>query len=372
MRETVEGAWDPSYTDVRENDELGRHVIALRDIEPWQCLLVESPAVLVVQSPTAEAECCSKIEACPALSATLCDTPTAVHPATAAKALRQLYCNSFAHQDDRARCCSIAVYKCISMMNHSCAPNAVVDTAFVSEGPSGATRCVSKVLAVRPIAAGDQLCISYQVHVLPTTHRREVLRARYGFVCMCERCREFDTSGVDGDAFLEATLPLESRDRSCERKAEAIMRSAAYTAEVAVAPDAASALESQTFRVLWRLLVRVDVDAEEPPRATSSPKSVAAMRLTVFPANNYKLHELREVLLLGCIAKSAVEDDAPGGLPRCFLPVVAQQHAAVVRKFFARYLCAGAVGDCESDATSYGDAVLEKLVPGFAVYSKWR
>ena len=84
-----------------------------------------------------------------------------------------------------------AIYPTHSRLNHSCAPNAVVVR-------NGAARAIVNV--VRPIGAGEEVCISYLGPVqvddasaaegqkMDTHARRLELRDRYSFWCCCAVC----------------------------------------------------------------------------------------------------------------------------------------------------------------------------------------
>ena len=80
-----------------------------------------------------------------------------------------------------------------SCFNHSCAPNVLM--------ASGVTSRVAFV-AGEPIAAGDELCISYVDLEQSRAERQELLLHKYGFVCSCARCTS------------EVMLEDSNRDRS--------------------------------------------------------------------------------------------------------------------------------------------------------------
>jgi SET domain len=78
----------------------------------------------------------------------------------------------------------VALFPLIARINHSCDPNAqIVSQVFVDYHVD--------VCAVKPIAVGEEITISY----LPTTiqrreRRRQLLQARYLFECECPRCQK--------------------------------------------------------------------------------------------------------------------------------------------------------------------------------------
>ncbi|KAH9947569.1 SET domain-containing protein [Amylocystis lapponica] len=69
------------------------------------------------------------------------------------------------------------------LLNHSCVPNAV--TKYIIT-PSECVRM--EVVALRPIAAGEEVTIPYLDPALPFNTRQEALRANYGFTCACLLC----------------------------------------------------------------------------------------------------------------------------------------------------------------------------------------
>jgi hypothetical protein len=73
------------------------------------------------------------------------------------------------------------LYLDISMINHSCEPNAVFDiNAHPLEGI---------IIAHTAIKQGDEICISYIDGATKTkTERKELLEKAWGFDCKCDKC----------------------------------------------------------------------------------------------------------------------------------------------------------------------------------------
>jgi hypothetical protein len=72
------------------------------------------------------------------------------------------------------------VYELLSRANHACAPNIGLDF-------EGFTVVVS---SLRDVAAGEELLMSYissDAH-RPTATRREILKGKYNFICVCDKC----------------------------------------------------------------------------------------------------------------------------------------------------------------------------------------
>ena len=67
-----------------------------------------------------------------------------------------------------------------SKINHACAPNAKLVCAF--------TDATIDIVAERDLRRGDEICISYIGPGLGRVRRRQLLRANYGFGCVCSLC----------------------------------------------------------------------------------------------------------------------------------------------------------------------------------------
>lgn len=90
--------------------------------------------------------------------------------------LRVLLANSFDHKD------GTMVYLWLSRANHSCSPNAI---RMIAAGK------VMALIALKPIKAGEEVCITYVVEqtlLSPCGQRRHRLHSMFGFACMCARC----------------------------------------------------------------------------------------------------------------------------------------------------------------------------------------
>jgi len=81
----------------------------------------------------------------------------------------------------------IGLFASVARLNHSCAPNLKVD--FLAN-----SSCIQAV-TLRPIAPGEELCISYIEQEMPVQQRRKQL-LEYGFHCICERCIAEDSGAV--------------------------------------------------------------------------------------------------------------------------------------------------------------------------------
>jgi hypothetical protein len=77
----------------------------------------------------------------------------------------------------------------VSLLEHSCQPNAALvwhRTNTISDNDA----MVVEVRALRPIAVGERLSISYIPAVLPREERQALLWRRYWFHCQCPRCAD--------------------------------------------------------------------------------------------------------------------------------------------------------------------------------------
>jgi len=124
----------------------------------------------------------------------------------------------------------------LSRLNHSCSPN-------ILRGP-GKLPWTLEARALRPIAAGEELTVSYvdaESLWKPTSERRELLRKRWQFVCNCERCAAPDRTRAfacpAGPACGSGGVVYAAPDGGfapcgrCGRRLSAVAASAALAAE---------------------------------------------------------------------------------------------------------------------------------------------
>eukprot|EP01063_Lacrimia_lanifica_P009633 TRINITY_DN16572_c0_g1_i1.p1 TRINITY_DN16572_c0_g1~~TRINITY_DN16572_c0_g1_i1.p1 ORF type:complete len:470 (+),score=173.99 TRINITY_DN16572_c0_g1_i1:52-1461(+) len=78
-----------------------------------------------------------------------------------------------------------AVYPFARYARHHCRPNCVYSHL---DHPEDAWASRVQYTAVKPIKAGERVCISYISGYQPTSVRRETLQQRYYFKCMCSAC----------------------------------------------------------------------------------------------------------------------------------------------------------------------------------------
>ena len=83
---------------------------------------------------------------------------------------------TIASEDGTPAGCAVSAH--MGFTNHDCAPNCA---AAIRGGRVALT-------ALRDLADGDELTISYVEPRLPYYERRRVLRDSYGFDCDCDRC----------------------------------------------------------------------------------------------------------------------------------------------------------------------------------------
>lgn len=98
---------------------------------------------------------------------------------TAVEVMCRIHTNTFDRRDHNLTQSGIFLDANLAMVNHSCLPNAVV--GFF--GPKTWLR------AQEPIAAGDEITISYIDYTKPRATRQRGL-IHYNFTCMCRRCAE--------------------------------------------------------------------------------------------------------------------------------------------------------------------------------------
>lgn len=89
-----------------------------------------------------------------------------------------------------------AIAPLFAMLNHDCAANCIAHGEWTA-GSGGVGGSVTvRVSSLRPIAAGEELCISYVGRNQQRKERQSRLLAQYGFSCSCARC----SAGLDDSA----------------------------------------------------------------------------------------------------------------------------------------------------------------------------
>lgn len=88
--------------------------------------------------------------------------------------------NAYAFPDNA----QFAFYKVLSRYNHACDPNARI--VFLDHK---GTVCV---VLLKPIRAGEEITVSYDLNLHPervdVTVRRSRLKSQHGFICVCSSC----------------------------------------------------------------------------------------------------------------------------------------------------------------------------------------
>lgn len=84
-----------------------------------------------------------------------------------------------------------AVYRGFSRMNHSCIPNITFrpDGAGYDDDDDAVERPWMTACAVRDLAAGEELTVSYVMPGLSAARRADALAHGYGFACTCAACQ---------------------------------------------------------------------------------------------------------------------------------------------------------------------------------------
>ncbi|XP_022993816.1 histone-lysine N-methyltransferase ASHR1 [Cucurbita maxima] len=110
-----------------------------------------------------------------------------------ARHFSKLACNAHTICDSELRPLGTGLYPVISIINHSCLPNAVL----VFEGRSAVVR------AVQHIPAGAEVSISYIETAGSTMTRQKALKENYLFTCTCSRCVKDQEDEIKESAILE-------------------------------------------------------------------------------------------------------------------------------------------------------------------------
>lgn len=90
----------------------------------------------------------------------------------------------------------VSISPLTAMINHSCAPNAVVVHPSFPDNTSSDRRYMA-VVALRDFTAGEEILTSYVDLSSPTATRQKELEERYKFRCACEGCVGRPGDGID-------------------------------------------------------------------------------------------------------------------------------------------------------------------------------
>ncbi|KIK95837.1 hypothetical protein PAXRUDRAFT_826610 [Paxillus rubicundulus Ve08.2h10] len=85
----------------------------------------------------------------------------------------------------------VSVSPLVALINHSCLPNAVV--LFPRSGKYNAKEPIMNVVALREIAAEEEVLTAYIDTTLPKSQRQKVLEETYYFTCQCLLCKRDST-----------------------------------------------------------------------------------------------------------------------------------------------------------------------------------
>eukprot|EP00984_Skeletonema_dohrnii_P011210 scaffold4458_cov189-Skeletonema_dohrnii-CCMP3373.AAC.5 len=114
------------------------------------------------------------------------------------------------------------VYPCAALLNHSCAPNAILRYKLDSGDNGGKGEAfhlpLLQIIACRDIVKGEELTHSYVDLMLSTKERQGRLWKTHGFTCECKRCVEREiVIPLPQDRTLWEKWPLEHRLRAIDQ-----------------------------------------------------------------------------------------------------------------------------------------------------------
>ncbi len=121
-------------------------------------------------------------------------------------AAKSLTCNDFAVAGRLLQPLARAIAPAAALLNHSCCGNCAVVSGLRPGGPP-----TLRVVVLRRVASGEELCHPYVPADTPVNQRREALLDRYGFACDCDLCQvQCKGAGEGADAaarLVEAGWP---------------------------------------------------------------------------------------------------------------------------------------------------------------------
>ncbi|KAF9202205.1 hypothetical protein BGZ49_007599 [Haplosporangium sp. Z 27] len=107
--------------------------------------------------------------------------------------LCRFHCNNFSIHDSQLFTMAEGTFPIGALFNHSCRPNAIV----MYEGK------VQIVRALEDIEVGQEVCTSYVDNGVQRAERRQLLREKYFFDCLCPRCHDESQESQEEDSTAE-------------------------------------------------------------------------------------------------------------------------------------------------------------------------
>ncbi|KAF8122536.1 hypothetical protein EV363DRAFT_1436578 [Boletus edulis] len=216
-----------------------------------------------------------------------------------------------------------------ALANHSCLPNAIV--VFPRGGKTRMKEPVMDVIALRDIAAGEEVLITYIDTTLPKAQRRQVLTETYNFTCQCPLCKQSATVVDPREAVLcpkscggICPLPTEenqvSRCSACKAAIsdpDAVIDAARVGQE---ALDKATRLQSSdadNAKHLTTNIIPILVSAGLPPLSVLPPSTSAGLSAILDPGHPVRGVALAELgKLLACRRARQTASFPPSGPTR--------------------------------------------------------
>ncbi|CAM9330294.1 unnamed protein product [Chrysoparadoxa australica] len=165
-----------------------------------------------------------------------------------------------------------------AMLNHSCQPNVATHSAVCNSGGGSGIKICLVVRSCSPLAAGEELCMSYlQDLVKSRVERQQILKQAFHFDCQCVRCQKekgaeelpsdgagstllaelAETGGAAATlskalAWLHAVMKLHSQDQGCSK----YLSPEAHDVAMAILNSMADDIEAKRFamrvaRLCW-------------------------------------------------------------------------------------------------------------------------
>eukprot|EP00930_Biecheleria_cincta_P006415 TRINITY_DN107417_c0_g1_i1.p1 TRINITY_DN107417_c0_g1~~TRINITY_DN107417_c0_g1_i1.p1 ORF type:complete len:723 (+),score=112.05 TRINITY_DN107417_c0_g1_i1:45-2213(+) len=231
-----------------------------------------------------------------------------------------------------------------SLLNHSCSPNAVLQW----HGAEAVLVCL------RPIKAGEEVCISYVNECEGVLSRRYFLLRQQGFLCLCARCQaNFCGAGED---VLEGWL---CHNCNSNLREEAIRCPSCNMAVSNIVRSQRQMRNDHACQLVNR--------AVESARTTNSGQALALLRQSVqelqaIRPTGSKLIVSAMSMLRSCLLQTCALSDADAVASK-----LAEQKAAQ-RTSFAAEAAAVAALMPQSTATSNGDIWARRLVAALRLY----
>ena len=212
----------------------------------------------------------------------------------------------------------LLLYSHVSLLNHSCQPNAAVywdssddPSSAAVHSSSSSLSSLPRVFAIAEVAEGEEVCIAYRADLLhfPTPLRRSLIEQSWHFLCSCQRCSQPAAECRQEQLLLALTRPLTAAEQ--QRMTTDFAALVAYAEQPAASssPSPSLSFSPSSPSLHPAMQRRLDAFLELPLAVT-----------------HWRLHRIRQLFLPFVLAHTAL----PYAYKRRLLEAHIRSHALVL------------------------------------------